>query len=341
MEYKIIWNKNFMNKINNKDITIIIQGSTLVEYHGKRCIYYSVESVKRTLPGAKIIISTWEGENIPDDIVVDKIIYNNDPGFKTRNGKPNGKPNNVNRQIVSTLNGLKQTSTKYAMKLRSDFILTSKNFIKYFDIFQEFNKEYQIFEKRIICPMTGTRKPRAKNYNLPFHIADFATFGLTKDLVRLYDIPLVTDEEFDWFLIHNEFKPDCYAVNKYNAEQSIWINCLRKVGKDIKCQYSTHVNDEIAEQSDKFLVNNFYPVTYKKYGIKPLKKNLLPKNNIVMYTDYYTQTEWKKLYSKYLSKIKMGFDIERFVVIKALAEGQSLNTMVLRNFAKFIFSKIF
>ena len=41
-------------------------------------------------------------------------------------------------------------------------------------------------------------------HNLPFHVSDFSTFGHTKDLFNLYDIALVTDEEFEWHLIHPE-----------------------------------------------------------------------------------------------------------------------------------------
>lgn len=315
---KLLVDKGFREHLfmENKDITVVLQGSTLSSYFGERCIELSVASVLKVLPGAKIILSTWENEDIPCNIsnLVEKILYNKDPGAVTRDCTPAGKPNNINRQIVSTINGLKEVKTKYAIKMRTDFILKSDDFKKYFDKFCVSNNNFKIFEKRIICSMFGTRKPYAKNFNLPFHISDFFFFGLTTDLINLFDIPLVTQEEFYYFTIHTEFMPDTYARNKYNAEQSLWVNCLTKNGVDVKCKYSTHVDDDIAIQSDKYLVNNFYPISFNKLGIKPLKKDLLPQKHISVYSDYYTQDEWKTLYRQYCDNTYKCpvFDTERF-----------------------------
>lgn len=321
--------------INNNDITIVLQGSTLSEFEGKRCIEYSVSSIRKILPDCKIILSTWEGEEIPEYIEkqVDKIIYNKDPGFRTRDCKPDGKPNNVNRQIVSTINGLKQVETKYAMKMRTDFVLMGKGFLKYFDKYQKFDQDFQIFEKRVICIMLGSAHPYGKYWNLPFHVSDFCTFGLTTDLTNLYDIPLVTSEEFEWFIKHTEFMPNTYARNKYDAEQSIWINCLTKNGVKVKCEYSTHINDEIAEQSDKCLANNFVPVAFSKFGIQPIKQGLKSKNWIKFYTEYFTQKEWLQIYKKYCDKsIKYSkFDYERFIINLAICITENKYPKILKS----------
>lgn len=317
-------------KIDSSDITVVIQGSTLAQFKDKSCIELVVKSVKKILPKASIIISAWAGECVKS-LDVDEIIYNIDPGFKTRDCTPNGKQNNVNRQIVSTINGLKKVKTKYAMKLRSDFLLTSDGFLKYFEKYNKFDSNYQIFSSRILCAMFGTRKPKAKHFNLPFHIADFWTFGYTEDLIKLYDIPLVTDEEFEWFMVDRGFLPDTFAKNKYNAEQSIWINCLTKQGVDVKCKYSTHVDEEIIEQSNNFLINNFYPMAFKKIGIKPLKKNLRASNMLHAYTDYYTQAEWVKMYKKCCdNKAKRIFNSERLAlnIMIPLFEKKPLKSII-------------
>lgn len=304
-------------EIKDKDVSVILQGSSLGKFKGKSCIEYSIPSIRKVMPNCKIILSTWEKEknNLENQNIlslIDDIVYNKDPGFQTRDCKPEGKPNNVNRQIVSTNNGLKQAKTQYALKLRTDFVLNGKGFIKKFDIFNEYIPEYRIFNKRIICCMFGTRKPKAFHFNFPFHISDFSTFGLTEDLTNLYNIPLVTNEEFNYFKIHTEFLPDTYARNKYNAEQSIWINCLLKNQVDVKCKYSTHCNEEIANQSDLYLVNNFYPIPFSSYGIYALKSYLWERNNICDYTDYYTEYEWMSLYKKICDKsFEIPFNCDR------------------------------
>ena len=332
-------------EINKKDITIVLQGSCIAKYNNRLCVELAVESIRKQIPECKIILSTWENEKdfIPEGLQVDKIIYNNDPGFKTRNCKPDGKPNNVNRQIVSSINGLKAAETTYSMKMRTDYVMKSTGFIQNFGIYNDFDKEYQIFDKRIICVTPGTRKPRAKNFNCPFHIADHTTFGLTKDLIKLYDIPLVTDEEFDWFMIHTDFMPETKARNRYNAEQSIWINCLIKNGVDVKCEYSTHVNDEIAEQSDRYLVNNFYPISFKKYGIYPLKKYLQPKNNFRNYCDFYTTNEWLHLYRKYCNKsMKVrNFDFEKMITKICIYIEESKYPKIIKSLFKIIRGVVF
>ncbi|MEI0799712.1 hypothetical protein R4Q14_15495, partial [Brachyspira intermedia] len=91
-----------------------------------------------------------------------------------------------------------------------------------------------------------------------------------------------------------------YSVNRYNCEQTIIVNFLRKNNKIIELEYSTHITDNIIYESDNFLVNNFYPISFSKYGIKPMKKYLLPSSKIDFYTDYYTEYEWKELYKKYV-----------------------------------------
>ncbi len=305
--------------MNNDEITVVLQGAL-----GGKVVENAVVSVKKYLPGAKIIISTWKGEVVPQGIEVDEIIFNDDPGMKTRDGRPDGKPNNINRQIVSSLNGLKAAKTKYALKMRTDFLMVGNGFLEKFGKFDKFEENYKVANERIMVCMFGTRKPRAKHFNLPFHVSDFAAFGMYEDLLNLYDIPLVTDEEFEWFKIHTEIKPDTFAISRYNAEQSIIVNWLTKNGKHVPCEYSTHVDDEIARESDHFLVNNFYPMHFSVYGLEPQKDNLKYENNVERYTDYYTQFEWMELYKKYCDN---NFelpkeDAERKFINKAIKRSQ-------------------
>lgn len=333
------------HRIKAEEITVVLQGSTLGEYKYNKSAELAICSIRKVMPKCKIILSTWESEkeNIPKNLKVDKIILNKDPGYQTRDCTPDGKPNNVNRQIVSTINGLKKVETKYALKMRTDFMMKNCNFLKYFDKYQKFDKKYQIFEKKILCIMPGTRKPKAKHFNLPFHISDQVTFGQTKDMIKLFDIPLVTDEEFKWFIIHSEFMPDTFARNRYNAEQSIWINCLRKNNVDVKCKYSTHVNDEIVEQSDRYFVNNFYPITFKKYGVYPLKKYLQPKNNFKGHSDFYTNNEWLHLYQKYCDPtLKIpSFDYERKLIALCLNVEEKKFPKIIKSLFKRIRGAVF
>ena len=290
------------DKISESEITVVLQGSTLPEYGGKRCIERSALSVRQVMPRCQIIVSTWEGEDIPQSVqgVVDKVIFNKDPG-----GSDTGKPGNVNRQLVSSLNGLKQAQTKYALKMRSDFVMKSTGFLKYFDVYRRFDESYRLFEKRLVCGMSGTAKPTI-SYTEPFRVSDFFTFGLKTDLMKLYDIPLVCDEDFFWFTSRQELLTPRYAgrTARYCAEQDIWIGALRKHGFDVKCQYLFHYNDEIAQQSERYVANNFCPVVFEKAGILPLKGYLMTRNTphnfgSKNYGLCYTQREWQEIYKRW------------------------------------------
>jgi len=262
----------------------------------------TIKSIQKVFPGSPIIFSTWEGTKIPEDIAAAvELVFNQDPGSHSRSEDPKSKPNNVNRQIVSSHAGLQAVQTDYAVKIRTDFLVLNNNFLQVFGTYQAFNEEYRVFEERVVVPMFGTRLPYGKHYNLPYHVSDFTVFGRTTDLRKLYDIPLVTEEEFTYMLHHTELKRETYSINRYNAEQSILLGCLRKQGKDIRFEYSTQIDAEIEAESYQYLINNFIPLSFTKYGIVPQKEHLFPVNNLLKYTDYITEMEWVRLYEAYTS----------------------------------------
>ena len=94
-------------------------------------------SIRKLFPLSFIILSTWENSDTLDiEYLCDKILYNRDP-----KGIPFSKVHstefNLDRQIISSLNGLKEVTTKYSMKLRSDMIIKNRNFLKYFNLFKQ------------------------------------------------------------------------------------------------------------------------------------------------------------------------------------------------------------
>ena len=288
-----------MKKIQQKDISVIMQGM-----YDENITPICISSVKSILPNCKLVLSTWENSNVDTSLQIDELIINKDPGAKSRHFKTNlnGKTNNINRQLVSTYSGLKQSNTIYALKMRTDFSMHGTGFIDKFDKFNSFNSKYCIVQKRIICNMFGTTHPRGKYFNLPYHISDFSTFGLLEDLMNLYDIPLVTDEEFDWFEVNKKPKHDYGFVNKYNAEQHIIINFYRKNGIKVPCDHYSDLTIYNEKQSNKLLINNFYPMPWGAYGLQPMKKELSAINWIMRYKDYWTQNEWAKMYAMYCDK---------------------------------------
>jgi hypothetical protein len=117
--------------IDSRDLSVVVQGP-VVAGQTAQCL----RSLRRFLPGCEIILSTWEGTRIEaelSDCPPDEVIYNADPGNTNWESlRASGGAiaecmrldSNFNRQLVSTASGLKVASRPWALKFRSDMLLT-------------------------------------------------------------------------------------------------------------------------------------------------------------------------------------------------------------------------
>ena len=168
--------------IDSKDISVVVQGA-IDNIETRKCLI----SIRKYLPDAEIILSTWEGSDT-SSLDYDQVIYNKDPGAIIID-ESDGKKiyNNMNRQLLSTQSGLDKVKRKYTLKVRSDLILNGNSFLKYFDKFQKRIDNYKLFERKIIIPSLVTRYYinlyKKSGWALtPFHFSDWWFLGLTKDV---------------------------------------------------------------------------------------------------------------------------------------------------------------
>ncbi len=247
--------------IDNKDLTFVIQGNKKPEIH--ECI----SSIRKYFSGSHIIFSTWAGTDV-SDIDCDEVVFNIDPGDLGDVFYPNTKglshKNNLNRQIVSSYNGLLHVRTKYAVKFRPDFILKSDKIWKIYCEFEDLNLDvdlnYKMFNHRIFmfCPAS------AQKTNLAYHIVDYVQIGYTEDLVELWKIPLITKEDSQYCVIHGIKQTEYPRAYKYACEQQIWLRNIEK--SKIKYKKNSLYNDideEIIEDSHKIFINNLYCIDYR------------------------------------------------------------------------------
>lgn len=268
------------------EISFIIQGEHKPE------IYQQItQNIRKFFPNAEIVLATYTGTDIKG-LDYDKIALVKDPGSFPYNNQPNAKTNNINRQILTTLNGLKVATRKYAFKLRSDFVLNGRDFLSYFNQCPKSDPKYNIFDHKILSSTFFARDPRAKNKSLPFHPSDLAFFGLRTDLLNLFDIPLMTKEESTYY----KHKNSLYC--RYLPEQYLWINCLRKNGKNIVCDHQRDCNDSIAEETERYIASNFIYLDYEQFNLTPTEKLRLFSEN--EFDNIITHIEWQKLYKQYV-----------------------------------------
>ncbi|WP_307993370.1 WavE lipopolysaccharide synthesis family protein [uncultured Clostridium sp.] len=304
--------------INTEDISVVVQGAV-----DKENTPLCLKSIRKYLPGSEIILSTWKGTNI-ESLDYDKVMLNSDPGgYKDR--YVHTFTNNTLRQLVSTKNGLRRATRKYIIKMRSDLILKSNNFLTYFEKFTMRNDEYILFEHRVIISSFFTKKFLYSNgrvHPVPFHISDWFSFGLAEDIFKLYDIELPVEPDFSWYLYENKYEGQ--KINLFNSshqyapEQYIGYKAFSKKF-NIRFKHYMDYNEENILSSEKLIINNFIILEPNQFKFICGKKNAG--------TDYYKKWTknpmltptllWKGLYryDVYLEDYKKYCD-DKFVIPK-------------------------
>ncbi len=279
-------------KINTSDISVIVQGAV-----DKKLTPKCLRSIRKYLPSAEIILSTWE-ETDTNGLDYDKLVLNKDPG-NTIIDEVHNTSNNVNRQIVSTKQGLFAATRKYALKLRSDMALTGTNFInefcKYYDAPQTVDNK--LFKHRIVINNFYCANPYRTRFL--FHISDWCQFGQIDDLIDLWDIPMEPEQQQLYFKSHKkpQFDPIPSWLMRYIPEQYILTACVRKHKINPGIEWYADINPKSLEISEKIFANNIIILNYEKFGI-----------NFMKFDPYkwgrerqYSNKEWMELYKKYIN----------------------------------------
>lgn len=161
------------------DITVLIQGKLIVGT--KKSTEFIVKTIRRRYPNIKIVLSVWKDDTISPYLKENcKVIQSSDPGA-VRNWK-SAKPNNVNRQIISTLNGLRFVKTDYVVKIRTDFWIDIKTVARLFD-------KLKPSQDAVLISGITTKNP-LRETNGYFHFCDWLYFGKTERVIEFFDIPL-------------------------------------------------------------------------------------------------------------------------------------------------------
>lgn len=334
--------------IDSSEISVVVQGA-INTYWTKKVL----KSIRKYLPNAEIILSTWKGSTV-FGYDFDVLVENDDPGAEVIFPLWNGR-NNVNRQLLSTQNGIKQATRKYVLKTRTDILFKNAGFLNYFDKYQKRCEQCKIVEKRVITCQHFARRPEI----FPFHPSDWLFFGLKEDILKILDIPLAPEPETSkWFDTH-ELAPMQKVLSEYShlrgrycPEQYIWVTFLKKF-MNINFDNMFDITEDNIEMTNISFANNLVIISDKDYGIKFIKWNTEYEDNIYYFMD------WLELYKKYcdpdlkISKfqkalyapevLKWGYEMKNQIKplippLKALFEWLIGVFKVVFSFFKIIFS---
>ncbi|WP_161783948.1 WavE lipopolysaccharide synthesis family protein [Massilia sp. LC238] len=118
--------------MKTSDITLVFQGAFKPYVTRERDDFVrNIRMTRQVLPGARIVLSTWEGTDVPRKLGVDAVVLSPDPGPLAPLKLDDDKANNANRQLASTRAGLAAVHTPYAVKLRTDCFLEHAGFLDF------------------------------------------------------------------------------------------------------------------------------------------------------------------------------------------------------------------
>lgn len=289
--------------IKSNEISVVVQGA--VNYREtQKCI----NSIRKYLPKAEIILSTWEDSNTTG-LDFDLLIKSKDPGALIQD-PAYGAYNNGNRQLLSTQEGIKRATRKYILKLRTDFHLENNEFLDYWDLFPVANEKYKFFKHRVIISSVYSRE--YSDYNslpMPFHPADFYFFGLKEDIAAYFlNTPLIKDEDMAGY--EHKYKdkaPYLTQTWRYAPEQYYCLSFVRQYIDFNGFEDWTDYNNDIVNLSKNVLFNNFIFLDTLQSGISSLKHKsaLMFENNIKGVIPY---NYFILMYKKYCDK---SFDCKK------------------------------
>ena len=251
--------------MESSEIGVVIQGAVYPQITAK-----SVASARRILPHAHIILSTWEGADTRGIEGCDEILYNTDPhhvGVEY--------PCNLNRMIVSTLAGLRRLKTKYALNMRTDFTLESSNFLRIFEENPRTDCGMKFLTRRVVC--YGWTAEPGRYYQM----GDFYHFGLTRDVLDIWNTPQMSDEEMFWFRNgHVPAEPSLLAwiPVRYHAEQYLWLNFLRRKGVNLDFIDYTDPRKKHAEISERSFSDNLIFASFVEFSVFAHREHLFRYN---------------------------------------------------------------
>ena len=263
-----------MSKPSASEVSLVFQGPILTrKYNPKQghLTEHCLAAARKVMPEAEIILSTWEGVDVAG-LDFDQIVISKDPGYFRLD---TGWTTNLNRQIVSTRNGLARASRPFVAKIRTDTLITDAGFLDVSRDPVERLAQWSIFTERILILESSSRNPAL--VPLLHHPSDLFQFGKTSDLIQWWDCLLAeVDRAHRWrkheskpiitpFSYPGYYKNFC---SRYYDEQYIWLECCRRHHLEVDLDYAWQARPQQILISESLLTANFKVVSNEEAGVR-------------------------------------------------------------------------
>ncbi len=282
-------------KLSCSDLTFVVQGPVSGE-GAEGTTGRALASIRSHYPGARIILSTWLGTHAIG-LDFDELVFSGDPGSFMRD-KDNRIFHNFNRQKVSTLAGLRAVKTPYAVKVRSDVLMTGSGILSWLNnparILPRGNQFVVLRERALVVNVTSVN-PR-KGLPLPLHPCDWIYCGRTDDLIDIWDVPDFPEPEWTWWFLSRAVPrnfPFRSSLARYHPENYVWSQFISKHLK-IDFDHSSDTTGENVALTEQTFAANLVILSRRQLRIKWAKR--VPLHHL---NDMYDYNQWRALAVKY------------------------------------------
>lgn len=289
--------------IDDSDIGVVVQGPVQSlrdrpqdEGITQRCL----RSVRTILPKAWIILSTWPGQDLRG-LDFDELLINEDPGPNIVGYDVEGKPRreNTNRQIVSSAEGLRRVRRPYAIKLRADNFLVGDGFRGLQPRFRERAEGWRFLRERVVVTNTLARR-FYRGRRVAFFLSDFFAFGLTEDVLNLWDLPLFQPFPFDAGQLGRMQHPGSPAPRPDVDQQLVMAFVSKQLGEPFVIRDVFDTRGGLLALSDLFFANNFVVASAQQIGLGlPSKFSAGREAKLYSRATCMAPAEWQMLYRRY------------------------------------------
>jgi len=169
------------------------------------------------------------------------------------------KLNNMNLQIAAAKTGLGLARGRYVLRTRSDLLFLDRTFLRQYAEAQLLPRgDARALEERVLISWLFTLNPYTVE-RLPLHFSDWFHFGLTRDVRKLWDVPLVTLADALHFRTFEHPAGSNTAERLFNirigVEQHIIYHCFKASLPDLKL--ANHNDLAALPMAMDILVDNF------------------------------------------------------------------------------------
>jgi hypothetical protein len=275
--------------MQHTEITVVFQGPVLPGPQGTAAL---IRRTRQVMPESRYVLSTWTGSNVAD-VCVDRIVLSDDPGglpgIKCRDGA--GESNNINRQLLSTRQGLQTVTTRYAIKIRTDCCLEHTGFL---DASAQFQKVTQDSSRIVVCSLF-TIDP-AMFEQMPYHISDWFQFGETASLQAYWSAPWMSEQDAMFYERQAHAEHSTFMDRRFRSrlavEQFLAVHYAQRCGYEDVPRYHNDCRESVLRGHRRFLARHFIVLDPWNMGLRFPKydwayRSSFQQLNCLLFIDWY------------------------------------------------------